>query len=105
MTMRCLHGLDARFCAVCNKASASGRPRGAIGAVTLADIERFLEAEDTRATRRAVADALGVGAQALREKGSARIVDAGGGDVIATGTALLMRMTAWKARDAGRASS
>jgi|tagenome__1003787_1003787.scaffolds.fasta_scaffold18481759_2 hypothetical protein len=98
MTMRCLHGLDARFCAVCNKASAFGSPRGAIGAVTLADIERFLDSEDARATRRAVGDALGIGAPALRAVGSPRIVDAGDDDVIASGTALLMRMTAWKAR-------
>jgi hypothetical protein len=94
--MRCIHGMDSRFCAVCNRKSAFGSPRSAIGAVTLADIERFLEDEDARATRRAVADALGIGADALQATGSSRIVDAGGGDVIATGTALLMRMTAWR---------
>jgi hypothetical protein len=95
---KCLHGIDSRFCAVCNKISAFGTPRGAIAAVTLADIERFLEREDARATRRAVGDALGIGAAALRAARSSRIVDAGDDDVIASGTALLMRMTAWKAR-------
>jgi hypothetical protein len=94
---RCVHGLDSRFCAVCNKVSAFGSPRGAIGAVTLAEVERFLESEDARATRRAVGDALGIGAAALKSGASSRIVDAGGDDVIATGTTLLMRMTAWKA--------
>jgi hypothetical protein len=55
--------------------------------------------------RRAVGDALGVGAQALRETGSPRIVDAGGADVISTGTALLMRMAAWKTRPREREPS
>jgi hypothetical protein len=99
MTTRCPHGLDARFCALCNKVSAFGLPRAAIAAVTLADIERFLESEDARATRRAVGDALGIGAAALRDAGSSRIVDAGDDTVIASGTALLMRMTAWKSRN------
>jgi len=96
--MRCIHGMDSRFCAVCNKVSAFGNPRGAVGAVTLADVERFLESEDARATRRAVGDALGIGGHALQATGSSRIVDGGGEDVIATGPALLMRMTVWNAR-------
>jgi len=96
--LKCVHGIDSRFCAVCNKQSAFKTPRAAIGSVTLADIERFLESEDVRATRRAVGDALGIGAPALRAAASSRIVDAGDGDVIASGTALLMRMTAWKSR-------
>jgi hypothetical protein len=100
-TQRCIHGLDSRFCAVCNKVSAFGSPRGAIGAVTLADIEQFLENEDARATRRAVGEALGIGAAALPSTGASRIVDAGGDDVITSGTALLMRMTARK-KAAGR---
>jgi hypothetical protein len=95
---KCVHGIDSRFCAVCNKLSAFGSPRAAIGAVTLADIERFLENEDARATRRAVGDALGIGSPALRAAGSSRIVDASDDDAIASGTALLMRMTAWKSR-------
>jgi hypothetical protein len=93
--MRCIHGMDSRFCAVCNRNSGLGRPRAAIGAVTLADVERFLEEEDARATRRAVGDALGIGSAALQATASPRIV-AAGNDAIATGTALLMRMTAWK---------
>jgi hypothetical protein len=88
--------MDSRFCAVCNRKTAFGSPRGAIGAVTLADIERFLEDEDARATRRAVGDALGVGSAALQATASPRIVAAGDDDVISTGTALLMRMTAWR---------
>lgn len=95
---RCVHGIDSRFCAVCNKVSAFSRPRQAIGTVTLAEVEEFLAHESAHATRRAVGDALGIGALALRAAGSTRIVDAGGGDVISTGTALLMRMTAWKAQ-------
>ena len=92
--MPCIHGLDSRFCAVCNKRSAFGVPRQAIGAVTLVEIQEFLEREDARATRRAVADALGIAPAALTLSDASRIVDAGvGGDVISTGTALLMRMS------------
>jgi hypothetical protein len=96
--MPCIHGLDSRFCAVCNKRSAFGAPRQAIGSVTLADVQQFLETEGLRATRRAVGDALGIGPAALKSADASRIVDTGvGDDVISTGTALLMRMTAWNA--------
>jgi hypothetical protein len=64
----------------------------------LPEIQEFLEADDARATRRAVADALGLALQALSTTDSPRIVAVAVGEVIASGTALLMRMTAWKAR-------
>jgi hypothetical protein len=92
--MTCIHGLDSRFCAACNKRSAFSVPRPAIGAVTLADVQRFLEREGTRATRRAVADALGLAPSALKLADASRIVETSQGDeAISTGTELLMRMS------------
>ena len=97
--MKCVHGLDSRFCAVCNKASAFSRPRGAIGSATLAEILAFLNAEQVRATYGAVGELLGLNARDLVAQLGDRGVDSGGGaDLILSGTALAMRMTAWKAR-------
>jgi hypothetical protein len=93
--MRCIHGLDSRFCAVCNRRSAFSAPRQAIGTVTLADVQKFLEEQNTRATRRAVADALGIAPTALKLADTSRIVETSREvDVISTGTELLMRMSA-----------
>jgi hypothetical protein len=123
MTTRCPHGLDARFCAVCNRASRAARPAGAIGSVDLPEILRFLNAEEIRATYAAVGGVLGIvpramGAQ-LGPHSAERswIVSAGTGlptgyseddlhpslrrrdEIIHTGTELIMRMTAWKSRN------
>ena len=61
MTTRCIHGLDTRFCASCNRTDRT-RPRtpAASSAVSLADILRFLDEAQTRATAGAVAAVLGV---------------------------------------------
>ena len=95
---RCVHGLDSRFCAVCNKTSAAGRPRSAIGSATLPEILEFLDAEQVRATRRAIADVLGVGSSALSGQLEADPVEDGSAHIISSGTELLMRLTAWKAK-------
>ena len=120
---RCVHGMDGRFCAVCNRVSRSGRPLGAIGSVDLGEILRFLNAEEIRATYAAVGGVLGIvpramGAQ-LGPHSAERswIVSAGTGlptgyseedlhpslrrrdEIIRTGPELIMRMTAWKSRN------
>ena len=56
----CVHGIDDRFCAVCNRTSGASRPRAAIGSVDLPEILRFLNQEQLRATYGAVAEVLGV---------------------------------------------
>ena len=45
---RCVHGIDSRFCAVCNRTSKTSRPFSAIGSVTLPEIQEFLKAEQAR---------------------------------------------------------
>jgi hypothetical protein len=93
---RCLHGIDGRFCSVCNRMSKS-RPLAAIGSVTLPEIQEFLKAEQARATARAMAEVLGVDARALTAQLGEDAADEGSVSRISSGTELLMRMTAWKA--------
>jgi hypothetical protein len=96
---RCVHGIDSRFCAVCNRTSKTSRAAGAIGSVTLPEIQEFLKAEQARATARAIAEVLGVDLRTL----TAQLGDAaqdGSAPSISSGTELLMRMTAWKAKTA-----
>ncbi len=95
---RCVHGLDSRFCAVCNRTSNASRPRGAIASATLPEILEFLDAEQLRATYGAVGEVLGLNARALVAQLGDRGVESGGANIISSGTALAMRMTAWKAR-------
>jgi hypothetical protein len=119
---RCVHGIDGRFCAVCNKVSAFGRPRGAIGSATLPQILEFLNTEQIRATYGAVAGLLGViprgmGAQlGPHTPERSWIVNADTGlptdyrqdeihlalmrsdEIISSGMELAMRMTAWRNR-------
>jgi hypothetical protein len=96
--LKCVHGLDSRFCAVCNKVSATSRPRGAIGSATLPEVLEFLTAEQVRATYGAVGEVLGLNARALRAQLGDRGVEGGDATVISSGTELAMRMTTWKAR-------
>jgi hypothetical protein len=102
---RCVHGMDGRFCAICNKSSRSARPAAAIADTTLEEILRFLDDEQARATYDAVGEVLGVGARSLvarlgQDRGASRIVDAANGvtDVIGSGAQLALQMAAWKAR-------
>jgi len=118
---RCIHGLDRRFCAPCNKGGAASRPRGAIGGVDLPEILRFLNEEQVRVTYGAVGEVLGIIPRALGGRLGCRtperswIVNAETGlptdyskdemhpslfrtdDMISSGMELVMRMTAWKA--------
>jgi len=94
---RCVHGIDSRFCAVCNRTSKTSRAVSAIGSVTLPEIQAFLKAEEARATARAIAEVLGVNSRTLTAQLGDSAQD-GGAPAISSGTELLMRMTAWKAK-------
>jgi hypothetical protein len=122
---RCMHGLDVRFCAICNTRSAGSRPRAAIADTTLDEILRFLNDEQVRATYGAVAEVLGVAPISMgtrlgeRSPEASWIVNAADGlptgyaqhdmhpalfdrnDIISAGMQLAMRMTAWKAKKKG----
>jgi hypothetical protein len=119
---RCIHGLDSRFCAACNKKSMAHRPRGAIGSVDLPEILRFLNEEQVRVTYGAVGEVLGVIPRAMgarlgphtRERSWIVSADTGlstgyrqddmhpslfrASEIISSGTELVMRMTSWKTR-------
>jgi hypothetical protein len=118
---RCVHGIDSRFCAVCNRTSKTSRPRGAIGSATLPEILAFLNAEQVRATYGAVGELLGVIPRAMGARLGPHTVEASWivsaetglptdysqgemhpslrrrDEIIDSGTGLVMRMTAWKA--------
>jgi hypothetical protein len=117
---RCVHGIDSRFCAVCNRTSKTSRPHGAIGSATLPEILEFLNAEQLRATYAAVGELLGVIPRAIGSQLGPHtperswIVSAGTGlptdysqdemhpalltnpTVISSGIELGMRLTQWK---------
>ena len=95
--MRCVHGIDSRFCAVCNRTSQASRPRGAIGSVALPEILAFLDAEQIRAAPRAIAEVLGVDSRTLAAHIGTDTTKDGALPIISSGTELLMRLTAWKA--------
>ena len=98
---RCVHGIDSRFCAVCNKVSRAAAPRGAIGSVTLTEVLAFLDAEHVRATPRAIGDVIGVTPRALAGQLGDRTGEAGDANVISSGMELALRMTNWKAARRG----
>jgi hypothetical protein len=61
--LRCVHGLDARFCSICNKSRPNKEQsvrRGPVGAASLPEIIQFLNHQQIRATYGAVAEVLGV---------------------------------------------
>ena len=95
---RCVHGIDSRFCAVCNRTSKASRSLSAIGSVTLPEIQAFLEAEHARATARAIAEVLGVDSRTLAAQLGVDTADDGSAPRISSGTELLMRLTTWKAK-------
>jgi hypothetical protein len=119
---QCVHGLDARFCSICNKV---GRPKKGVSHhppdATLAEILQFLNTQQIRATYGAVADVLGViprsmGARlGLPNREASWIVSAEtglptdyaehdihhalrrSGEIINTGGELRKRLAAWRA--------
>ena len=61
--VQCVHGMDSRFCAICNQAT---RGAGSSSSGTsLAEIVEFLNAEHVRATYGAVAALIGVGPRSV----------------------------------------
>jgi hypothetical protein len=114
--MNCIHGIDSRFCAACNRSATVKSPGGA-GSASLADVLTFLNHEQVRATCSAVAEALGVGARSVggslgphRPEASWIVSAENGlpagydpsewhpallsrGEIIATGRELLLRMS------------
>ncbi len=123
MAERCLHGMDARFCASCNRRSRMppGTSAGG-GSATLAEVLQFLNAEQVRATYGAVGELVGVSPRNVgallgdRRPEASWVVNAADGvpsgydadqvhahllstpDVISTGRALRLRMMLWRKR-------
>jgi hypothetical protein len=120
---RCVHGLDDRFCAICNRANRGGL-RASIEPVSanLEDILQFLNEARTRATYGAVATVLGAPARSLgamigtRRPEASWVVNGETGlpagyeqadwhpdllatsEVIRTGHELTLRLALWRAR-------
>ena len=118
--MNCVHGIDSRFCANCNKVQKAPRARSGAAAVSLEDILRFLNEEQVRATSGAVADVLGVVPRSLGSRLSPRrpeaswIVNAFNGlpteysedewhpkllsqpEIISSGRVLALRLSKWR---------
>src|SRR5689334_22348479 len=124
---QCVHGLDRRFCAICNKTqkhpvARSHHPAAPFSEADLHEIIRFLNDERIRATCGAVAAVLGVPSRGLGScLGSRRvevswIVNAETGlptdynrqeihpdlfsnaEIIRTGSALVLRIAAWRTK-------
>ena len=57
---RCVHGMDTRFCSICNRSQGPRPSRGSVGTASLSEILQFLNDQQIRATYGAVADVLGV---------------------------------------------
>ena len=117
--MNCVHGIDDRFCAVCNR-TRDVKPRNAVGDVSLDEILQFLNHDNVRATYGAVAEVLGVIPRSLGVRLGARrpeaswIVNAANGlptdysedewhpallsqpDIISSGRMLALRLSKWK---------
>ena len=121
--LRCLHGLDPRFCSICNKPNSAidGRRRRPVENATLAEIIGFLNHQQVRATYGAVAETLGVIPRSVgallgpRHIEASWIVNAATGlptdygehemhpalrrstEIITSGSELVRRLSAWKA--------
>ena len=122
--MNCVHGIDARFCAVCNRMAKSAGG-GAIGRTTLDDVLTFLNEEQIRATYGAVGEVIGVSPKALgtslgpRRPEASWVVSAENGlpadydqtdwhpallsrgEIIASGRELLLRLTIRRGKAVG----
>src|SRR5262245_16334112 len=120
--MNCPHGLDERFCSICNGVRGRAAPaRRAAGNVSLDEIVEFLNDQQVRPTYGAVAEVLGLVPRSLgvhlgpRRPEASWIVNANSGlptdysqdewhpalldkgDIIASGTALILHLSMWRA--------
>jgi hypothetical protein len=120
--MNCMHGLDERFCATCNRTTRS-ISHGVTGRVSLEAVLAFLNDEQLRATYGAVADVVGVSPRAIsaqlgpRRPEASWIVSAENGlptgydqaewhpalldrgEIITSGRTLLLRMTLHRSKN------
>jgi Arc/MetJ family transcription regulator len=130
--LRCLHGMDTRFCSLCNRRPQVGKDtvqRGHVDDASLAEIIRFLNHEQVRATYGAVAKVLGAIPRTMGAKLGPRCVEASWivstatrlptdyehhqmhpalqhkVEIIATGRELARRLSAWKASQARAAAA
>ena len=120
---RCVHGMDGRFCAICNRTGRGGL-RASVGAIdaSLAEVLRLLNEGRTRATYAAVASVLGVPPRSMgamlgtRRPEASWVVNGETGlptdyeqadwhpdllatsDVIRTGNELMLRIALWRAK-------
>jgi alkylated DNA nucleotide flippase Atl1 len=123
-TTRCIHGLDSRFCAVCNRSSTrrTTARSSAPADTSLPEILEFLNDARTRATYGAVAQVLGVPPRSIGAMLGARRPEASwvvnaetelptdyeqsdwhddllaSSDVIRTGHELTLKLTLWRTR-------
>jgi alkylated DNA nucleotide flippase Atl1 len=120
---RCVHGVDSRFCAICNRSGRGVLPASdAVDKPSLAEVLRFLGEARTRATYGAVAAVVGVPPQSIgavlgeRRPDVSWVVNAHTGlltayaqsdwhpellsnsAVIRTGTELTLRLVLWRAK-------
>lgn len=120
--MTCVHGMDARFCSICNRRAAGAAAGGVASDASLEEIVTFLNEQQVRASYGAVAEALHVIPRSMSARlGPGRpeaswAVSAETGlptdygpdeshpsllqkaEVISKGRELLMRMSIWRAR-------
>lgn len=118
---QCVHGMDTRFCAICNRSTGQRASRGSVGTASLSEILEFLNDQQVRATYGAVAEVLGViprsmgGLLGPHTPVASWIVNGATGlptdysqnethpallrssEIITSGIALTLRLTAWKA--------
>jgi alkylated DNA nucleotide flippase Atl1 len=120
----CVHGLDSRFCSICNRAQRPPARRLSTrsGHSTLVEILHYLDETQVRATYGAVAEVIGVVARSIGTRLAPRRVEASwvvnawtglptdyateelhpallrSSDVITTGEDLRRRLHLWKAK-------
>jgi hypothetical protein len=122
--LRCLHGIDTRFCAICNRPKRDERhgvPPGTAGDASLTEIIQFLNHQQVRATYGAVAELLRAMPRSMSTRLGARraeaswVVSATTGlptkygahemhpalrakrEIIGSGGELMKQLSAWKA--------
>jgi hypothetical protein len=118
---QCVHGMDTRFCSICNRNQGSRPLRGSVATTSLPEILQFLNDQQIRATYGAVAEVLGLGPRSMGVSLGPRTVEASWivngatglptdysqqemhpsllrhNEIIKSGIELTLRLTPWKA--------